>query len=81
MKPEVIILKEEKDKKVIIEDVDELLKIFNKFYAAGYQDGRESNITITTPSSQSGQSYGSGTAVPDWSQKIIYTTASNDSKN
>lgn len=79
MKPEVIILKE-KDKKVIIEDVDEFLKLLNKFYEAGYQDGRKSNITITTPSKPSPwitQPYGGSGEVIDRKHNIICTTAQN----
>ena len=82
MKPEIIII-EQKDKKIVFEDTNEFLKLLDKFYEAGYQDGRKSNLTITTPfkpnSPWNAQPYyGDGSsAVKDWSQKIVYTTNDN----
>lgn len=80
MKPEIIII-EQKDKKIVFEDTNEFLKLLDKFYEAGYQDGRKSNLTITTPSESNSpwnaQPYDSSGAIKDWSQKIVYTTNNN----
>lgn len=83
MKPEIIII-EQKDKKIIFEDTNEFLKLLDKFYEAGYQDGRKSNLTITTPSESNSpwitkpyHNDDSSGAIKDWSQKIVYTTNNN----
>lgn len=78
MKPEIIII-EQKDKKIVFEDTNEFLKLLDKFYEAGYQDGKKNSITITNPSEPNTWNpspfYGDdSSAVKDWKQKIVYTT-------
>ena len=76
MKPEIIII-EQKDKKIVFEDTNEFLKLLDKFYEAGYQDGRKSNLTIdsaTISSPWTNQPYSGDTP---WKPNIVYTTNNN----
>lgn len=81
MKPEIIIV-EQKDKRIIFENKKEFLELLDKFYKAGYDDGKKSNITITTPSEPNiynpspwkTQPYSGDTP---WKPNVVYTTNNN----
>lgn len=76
MKPEIIII-EQKDKRIIFEDKKEFLELLDKFYKAGYDDGKKSNITIdsaTISSPWTNQPYSGDTP---WKPNIVYTTNNN----
>lgn len=73
MKPEIIII-EQKDKRIIFEDKKEFLELLDKFYKAGYDDGKKSNITIdsaTISSPWKTQPYSGDTP---WKPNVVYTT-------
>lgn len=78
MKPEIIII-EQKDKRIVFEDKKEFLELLDKFYKAGYDDGKsnitkKSNITVDpaiNPSPWTNQPYSGDTP---WKPNIVYTT-------